>query len=349
MLTRRVFWAIAIVAIVAALVFRSSVALDDSEQGGPPPRKVALITGGPGDYWQAAVAGAEAAAQARGIELEVYRPDAAENVEQQMQLLSVAGTSGVDAIAVSPIDADRQTELITRIASLKPVVTFDSDASSSARHGYVGTSNFSAGLVAGTLVKKAIPEGGKVAVLLANETKENLIDRLAGLRTRLEESPNPAESPIDPRFQLVGSFTDDGDNDVCRARIEGILVEHPNLACLVTLNARQGPVAIETLRRIERAGDVKLIAFDTPQATLQGVEDGDVFAAIAQDPFSYGYEAIGMIDSLCRGDRRFLPVVGRAAIHISVEPITAESLPAYRDRLASRTKPLDLAASDEEE
>ncbi len=221
---------------------------------------------------------------------------------------------------------------------MKPVVTFDSDASGSARHGYVGTSNFSAGLVAGTLVKKALPDGGKVAVLLANETKENLIDRLSGLTTRLEESPVPETSRTDPRFQLVGVYADQGDNEACKQRVESLLEEHRDIACLVTLNSRQGPVVLETLKSLGKIDRVQLIAFDTPDETLDGVQEGHIYAAIAQDPFSYGYEAIGMLDSLCRGDRQFLPVVGRAAIHISVEPVTKESVQEFRDRLAVRVK-----------
>ncbi|MEQ8848957.1 substrate-binding domain-containing protein [Botrimarina sp.] len=337
MLKSKSFWAIAAVAVVAAIAYRGFAAPQEAE--GPAPKRVAFITGGPGDYWEAAIAGAQAAALDKGIELDVRSPTDAENIEQQMQLLSVAGSSQVDGVAISPIDADRQTKLITQVAGLKPLVTFDADASESARHGYVGTSNFSAGLVAGTLVKKAIPEG-KIAVLLANKTKENVVDRLAGLKARIAESPVPEESATDPRFEIIGVYADDGDNDRCRELIRDVLDEHPDLACLVTLNARQGPVATEALESAGKIEQVKHIAFDTPPETLDAVEQGKVFAAIAQDPYSYGYEAIGMIDALCRGDEQSLPVTGRAAVHISVEPITKENLADYRERLASRKPPL---------
>lgn len=335
MLKNSTFWLVAAVAFVAAAVGR--FAMTSPEAVGPGPKEVAFITGGPGAYWDAAVAGAEAAAGEFGINLVVKTPDSAENVEHQMQLLAVVGSADVDAVAISPIDAERQSEVINQVAGAKPVVTYDSDASGSARHGYVGTSNFSAGLVAGTLVKKAIPEGGKIAVLLANMTKENLIDRLAGLKTRIAESPVPEESPSDPRYTVVGVYTDDGDNETCAARLSEALEEHPDLACLVTLNARQGPVVLETLAAMDDSKRPKLIAFDTPEETLAGVEQGVAFAAIAQDPFSYGYESIRMIDSLCRGDQQSLPVVGRAAIHISVEPVMQGGVEAFRKRLKTRS------------
>jgi len=334
MLRSKAFWAFAAVLLLAGVAYRTLATAPPASR--PAPRRVAIITGGPGEYWSAAIAGARAAASKRGIQLDVHSPSDAENVEQQMKLLAVAGGSQCDAIAISPIDPDRQAAQITQVAGMKPLVTFDSDASESARLGYVGTSNFSAGLVTGTLVKTAIPDGGKIAVFLANDTKENLVDRLAGLQTRLRESPVPEESPIDPRYTVVGVFQDDGDNELCAQQIEQALQDHEDLACVVTLNSRQGPVAIDTLIATGKSDAVKHIAFDTPPETLAAVESGAVFAAVAQDPFTYGHEAVLMLDALCRGDQQSLPVVGRAAIHISVEPVTKDNVAAYRERLAAR-------------
>ena len=328
------FWTPFVLALGAILVYRATIPTDDEDKA--PPRRVAIITGGSGEYWQAAIEGAKQAAKQRGIELVVRSPTNAENAEQQMQLLSQVATSDIDAVAISPIDAERQAKMLTELAGVKPLVTFDSDSPDSARHGYVGTSNSSAGLVAGTLVKKAIPEGGQVAVVLANRTKQNLIDRLAGLRTRIAESPVPEESATDPRFSIVDVSTDEGDSDSCSEHIKQLLDQYPDLACLVTLNARQGPVAIAVLEELGVAERAHVIAFDTPDATLDGVERGVVYAAIAQDPYSYGFEAVGMLDALCRGDQHSLPVVGRAAVHISVEPITRENLAEFRKRFAGR-------------
>lgn len=338
MLRRWQFWLPVALILLGVLGYRMTIPPAIATGRTPSPRIVALITGGPGDYWTVAEAGAQAAADELGITLDIRRPKEAENVEQQMQILSAVSTSSdVEAVAISPIDADRQAQLITQVAGLKPLVTFDSDATASARHGYVGTSNFSAGLVAGTLVKTAIPEGGGIAVLMANETKENLIERLGGLRTRIAESPNPDESPTDSRYTVVGAFPDDGDNEKCDQIIRDLIAQHPDLACVVTLNARQGPVALSTLEALGKTGEVKLVAFDTPDATLDGVEQGKVFAAIAQDPFAYGYEAIGMLDALYRGDKQSLPVVGRASIHISVEKVTQDTVKAFRERLRTRS------------
>ncbi|QDV74448.1 substrate-binding domain-containing protein [Botrimarina mediterranea] len=334
MLQNKAFWFAVVAAIAAVVYVRSAASPTEEPKNGP--LKITFITAGAGEYWDAAVRGAEDAAEQQGITLSVVKLKSPESVEEQMQALSVASMSNANGVAISPIDPERVTPLITQIASIKPVVTYDSDASKSARHGYIGTSNFSAGLVAGTLVKTAIPEGGKIAVFMANETKENLIERQGGLRTRIAESPDPAESPVDPRYTIVGFYPDGGDDEVCKAKLAEVLEEHPDLACVVTLNSRQGPVVLDALQELKNSGQVKMIAFDTSDKILQAIEEGRVFAAVAQDAYKYGYEAVKMVSYLCRGEEEFLPVVGRGAIHISVEPIRQDDVETYRKRIESR-------------
>lgn len=334
MLKSATFWVVILAALGAAFFYRAIVPWTDPVKPGPD--SIAFITGGSGEYWQAAIDGANAAAKDLGIKLVVHSPENPEDVAEQLQYLSVVSNSNVDAVAISPIEPAQESTLITQIATTKPIVTFDSDASGSGRHGYIGTSNFSAGLVAGTQVKRAIPEGGKIAVLLANDTKENLLDRKAGLRTRIAESPNPEESPVDSRYEVVGYFTDEGDNAKCEQHVRDLLEKHPELACIVTLNSRQGPIVLKTLEELGATEKVKLVAFDTTKETLEGVEEGTVFAVIAQDQYKYGYEAIAMLDSLCRGDAASLPMVGRGAVHYSVEPLRKDNIQAFRKRTTNR-------------
>ncbi|QDU90433.1 D-ribose-binding periplasmic protein precursor [Pirellulimonas nuda] len=334
MLSKGAFWTIAVVAVLAAGWYRLNAASETTPL--PSPAKIAFVTGGSGDYWEASAAGARAAAKELGIELDVRMPSQSENVEEQMKLLSAVGAGGVDGVAVSPLDAEGQTPLINTIAKDRPVVTFDSDAPLSARNGYVGTSNFSAGLVAGTLVKKALPDGGKVVVLIANLTKNNLIDRKVGFKTRIDESPNPEADATDPRYKVIGYLVDDGDDKKCEENIRSALAENEDLACFVGMNARHAPILLRVLKEDGWLNKVRLVTFDTLPETLDGIEQGYISATVAQDPYKYGYEAVNMLNSLCRGDVRFMPVVGRGAIHVSVEPITNETLPQFREAMNTR-------------
>lgn len=334
MLNKGAFWILVCFAIAAAAWYRYQA---DAEPVAPAPSVVAFITGGSGTYWEVAAKGAKDAGQRLGIEVDVRMPKEAEDSAEQTQILTTLTGSGVDGVAVSPLDAEGQTPVINALADQAPVVTFDSDAPLSSRLGYVGTSNYSAGLMAGTLVKRAMPEGGKIAVLLANETKNNLAERKAGFQERIEESPNPEEE-VDTRYEIVGYFVDNGSDEECAKVIREAVAANPDIACFVGLNARHGPVLMKVLKEDELLGKVKLVTFDTLDATLDGVADGSISATIAQDPYKYGYEAITMLDSLCRGDARYMPLVGRGAIHVSVEPINNKNVEEFRKRMKARSE-----------
>ncbi|TWT29774.1 D-ribose-binding periplasmic protein precursor [Posidoniimonas corsicana] len=335
MLKKPPFWIAVVVALAAIGWFRMNA---DAEVSRDPPSRIAFVTAGDGEYWETAAAGARHAADDLGVQLEVRMLEQTENVQEQNEVLSTLSADKFDGIAVSPVDADGQITVINALAADRPVVTFDSDSPLSSRHGFVGTSNFSAGLRAGTLVKQTLPEGGKIAVLMVNTTKSNMQDRRGGFKTRIEESPNPEDEVVDERYEVVGYFTDEGDDDKCRENIRKALADHSDLACLVGMNARHAPLLLEVLKADGKLDKIKLVTFDTLPETLAGVREGHIEATIAQDPFKYGDEAVRMLVSLYRGEQEYLPVVGRGAIHVSVEAINKDNIDEYQKRVEARAK-----------
>jgi ribose transport system substrate-binding protein len=249
-------------------------------------------------------------------------------------------------VAVSPIDAERQTPLINQmIRRDKKVVTFDSDAPLSDRQSYIGTNNFGAGNTCAILVREALPEGGKIALLLANLTKQNMLDRKEGFEQRLAEF-GEGDDAERPQFEIVAELVDDGDAEKCRENIRQALGEHPDLTCFVGMTARHGPILLDVLKELDKLGQIKLITFDDDDETLAGIEAGHIYATVAQDPYKYGYEAVSTLASLCRGDESGLPVVGRGSIFVDAEPIRQDNLDDFRARLKARQEPAEVEAAD---
>ena len=63
------------------------------------------------------------------------------------------------------------------------------------------------------------------------------------------------------------------------------------------MNAQHGPILLRVLRDLDKLGKIKLVTFDDDEQTLGGLESGDIYATIAQDPYKYGYEAVDMLAS----------------------------------------------------
>ena len=291
--------AIALVALASAFAYRGSVYREPPVLSTP---RIAFVTGGAGPFWQLTIDGAKSAAKDCHVLLQVASPTGDENLDQQISILSHLDLAQFDGVALSPLDAEGQTHLINRIVREKKVVTFDSDAPLSDRQSYIGTSNIAAGALCARMVRQAIPEGGKIVVLLSNLTKDNMKDRQSGFQESLGQNvvAAGADRPA-PSYEVVDYLLDNGDDETCAVNIREAVAKHADLSCLVGMNAHHGPVMLSVLKEAGKLGKIKLITFDDEEATLHGVEDGYVFATIAQDPYKYGYEAVNTLASLCRG------------------------------------------------
>jgi ribose transport system substrate-binding protein len=133
-------------------------------------------------------------------------------------------------------------------------------------------------------------------------------------------------------------LVDNGNREKCEQNIRDVLVEHADLGAIVGLNARHGPILLQVLKELDKLEKLKLITFDDADETLKGVEDGHIYATLAQDPYRYGYEAVTTLATLCSGDETSLPIVGRGSTYLSVEPIRRDNLDDFRAKLNSRQK-----------
>lgn len=327
--------AVALVAIGLAIYYRQQQVVPSKPIPDTP--KLAFVTGGSGPYWQLTADGARAAAKSLKCDLEVSLPEEEESLNQQMAILTALQVESLDGVALSPLDAEGQTSLINRIQQKTNVVTFDSDAPHSLRRGHIGTSNYAAGILCARLVAEALPEGGKVAVLMANLTKENMIDRKSGFEETLNKAKDTEEGNGEtPDLSITSFMIDKGDPEIAKQNIEETIRNNEDLACIVGMNSKHGAVILSTLKELDKLGEIKVVAFDAEPATLEGVEEGHIFATIAQDPYKYGYEATRILATLSRSGDYEVPIVGGGTINVNAEAVRREELEKFKDRLTAR-------------
>ena len=177
------------------------------------------------------------------------------------------------------------------------------------------------------LVAEALPDGGDVLVLMANLTKENMIDRKSGFEETLNKPPaEGAEENRPHNINIVGFLIDTGDATISKQNIIVTLKSHPELACIVGMNSQHGAIIMDVLKEVDKLGKIKVVTFDAEPATLEGIEAGNIYATIAQDPYKYGYEATRMLSTLSRSGDDELPIVGGGTVNINAEPIHQKDL-----------------------
>ena len=95
-------------------------------------KSVAFVTNQIADFWKIAEAGCIAASKEFDIEVQVIMPPEASAVVQKQKVEDVIAT-GIQGIAISPLDADNQIEWLNSIAEKMPMITHDSDSPASTR------------------------------------------------------------------------------------------------------------------------------------------------------------------------------------------------------------------------
>jgi len=315
---RRMTW----VGIGLAVAVLAAGCQSGPEGGKPGGKKVALafVTNNTSDFWTIARAGCnKAVTELPNVTLEFKLPDG--TAGNQKRIMDDLVTKGVAGIAVSPVDPANQTLDLNEVARQVLLVTHDSDAPTSNRACYVGTDNVAAGRQAGELLKKALPDGGKIMVFVGTLDAQNAKDRFAGIKEVLKDS----------KVQIIDCRTDDCDRVRAKANVLDTIVKYPDVACLVGLWSYNGPAILNAVKDSSKVGKIKIVCFDEEDETLAGVKDGAIFATVVQQPYEFGYQAIHLMAKVVGGDKSAVPA-GKLVI-IPTLIINKDSVDEFAARL----------------
>jgi ribose transport system substrate-binding protein len=304
--------------------------------------RVAFITNNSYDFWKIAQRGTEKAAPEFDVDVEFKMPSGGGSAEEQRRFIEDLLARGVKGIAISPNDAANQTEFFKQVAKKVPFITQDSDLpDTSARRCYIGTDNYTAGRAVGDLVKKVVPNGGKLVIYVgkldvqnAVERRDGVIDALAGVERGKGKPAGRGETY--GKFTLIDTMTDEGKREKCQANVEDTLVKHPDVACLVGLWEYNPPAIIQAVRSAQMLNKVAIVGFDENEETLEGIKEGYVAGTVVQNPFMFGYEAVKLLAAMARGDESVLKrsdIDSEGRFYVPHRVITKENVEQFHKEL----------------
>jgi ribose transport system substrate-binding protein len=168
------------IAVLAALAAGSASAQEK--------KSLAFVVNGASDFWKIAEAGVKKAqTELPKYELSLKYPEQSAAAIQQ-RLMDDLVAAGTDAIMVSAVDPKTSTEALNRVAGQVPLFTTDSDAPQSKRIAYIGSANVELGKDAGSLMKKALPSGGKCIGFVGLPGADNARERIEGIKEAIKGS-----------------------------------------------------------------------------------------------------------------------------------------------------------------
>jgi ribose transport system substrate-binding protein len=273
----------------------------------------AFITNGVADFWNHAEAGAKQAGKDLNADVTVIMPN---SMTDQTRKIEDLLTRGTDGIAISTIDPANQGEILNKAAAQTNLISHDSDAPETNRQVYIGMDNYDAGVLCGSTLRKAMPDGGSVMIFIGRMDQDNAKRRRQGFidglfdrksdATRNDAAGDELKSD-DNKFTILGTMTDQFDRAKAKANVEDTVTRHPDIAGMVGLFEYNPPLMLEALDRTGKLGKVKVMGFDENASTLQGIKDGTVVATIVQNPYQYGYKSISVLDELHKGNKSVIP------------------------------------------
>lgn len=330
--------------LLAAVAWATAAGCGDSgsaaTEGAKDRPRLAYVTNGVDDFWTIASKGVEAAERDFDADCDVLMPH--EGSADQQRRIEDLLTRGVDGLAISPIDAANQVEMIDRACERTNVITHDSDAPGTKRLCYVGVDNYSAGRMCGELVKEAMPGGGSVIVFVGRLEQDNARKRRQGLIDELLDRSEDASRYDEPgtvltgtKYTILDTRTDQFDHARAKGNAEDAIARYPDLGCMVGLFAYNVPNCLQALAGAGKLGAIRVVSFDENAATLQGIVDGHVHGTVVQNPYGYGYESVRILAALARGDRSVLPAGG--FLDVPARSIRRADVEAFRDELERLT------------
>jgi len=264
--------------------------------------RIAVVTNNSSDWWAIAKKGGDDAAKELGnVEFD-FRMLPEGTAAAQKALVDDLLARGVDGIMVAPLDVENQQEMLNNAAAKTLLFTLGADAPKSNRAVYVGSDDTEAGKMAGEMLRKALPEGGKIMVFVGRSDAQNAIERLNGLKQGITGG----------NIEIIDVRTDEADSAKAKMNAADTFTKYPDLSGMVGLWSYNTPAIVNAAKDSGKLGKIKIIGFDEDEQTLQAVKDGHVFATVVQQPYGFTKDAVTRMVLNLRGDKSKIPADKRA-------------------------------------
>jgi len=225
----------------------------------------------------------------------MYVGSVASDIAEQVKVMEDAIAAGAEAVGISCNEPTGCKDAIDKaMAAGIPVMTWDSDSPESARFTYLGVDNYEGGKAAADLMKKALPDGGKVALLSGVPGAANLEARIKGFEDGIAGT----------KIEIVQKVFCDDDVNKGVTVVEEVMTANPDLngwffVGLWPVFAGDGAMP---LWEAATAKGMKTVSFDTLQVELDWVKKGKFYGLVGQKYWGWGDDTTQMIyDAIVNG------------------------------------------------
>jgi ribose transport system substrate-binding protein len=289
-------------------------------------------------YWSNVELGVKAAGKALGLadDQVIFFVPPKEDVNAQIQTMETYIAQGATGIAIAPSDPNALEPVMKKAADAGIIVTtLDTPpVKGSVSKVYIGTDNFSAGMMAGDAMKTLLPNGGLVGIGRGSDTALNALQRTDGFLKAIEGSGITTLEPLN----------DKEDSATALQLANSAISAHPDMAGAFGVYAYNGPAWATAIKEANKVGVIKLVSFDATTDIINGIKECVIQGTIAQREYDMGYKSVELIYKIAiEGEEKAMTDMGvkDGVIDTGVDVITAQTLKDYEAGAKQRGIPLD--------
>jgi len=202
------------------------------------------------------------------------------NVNQMVNAINSAVTSGADGIAVALIDLHAfNAPVEAAIKAGIPVVAYNADAPGNARLAYIGQDLKKAGEKMGERIVSDVGSGD-VALFIATPGSANLQPRIEGAQAAVKRSGKPITMhTVATGAAVPGELS----------TIDAYWVGHKNTKGMYAVDGGSTESLAKIMQKYSLGGKVKAGGFDLTEQTQKLLSEGDIEFTIDQQPYLQGF------------------------------------------------------------
>ena len=236
-------------------------------------------------FWQSVHAGAEAAGQEYGVDIQWNGPSLETEYSRQIQIIESMIARRVDALAIAAADQNALIHVVDRaMAQGIPVTIFDSGLNSTNYTSFVATNNYAAGELAARKLGQLLGGKGKVAVLMHVPGSASTLDR--------ERAFDAVMTREFSGIAIVAREFGQSDRARAMAAAEDMFTARPDLDAIFASAEPSTVGASQAVKARGLTGKIKFVGFDSSESLIEDLRAGIISALVVQDPFKIGQEAV---------------------------------------------------------
>jgi inositol transport system substrate-binding protein len=240
------------------------------------------------------------------------RPD-----RQAAQLDSFIG-QGVDAVIISPVDADALAPSVKAVAAAGiPIITCSADVSGNQGQVWVGSENENGGFIEAQYVAERLGGRGNIAILRGPLGAFAEQGRFRGYEQALASYPN---------IKVVFDQTGNWQREQAMSLVENWLSTGTQIDAVLCQNDGMALGALEAVKAAGKKNQIVIVGIDAIKDALDSIKAGELDATCFQDAIGQGMGALDMAVRAAKGG-----AISRN--NIPFELVTKDKVDGYYSRI----------------